>query len=69
MVMVSKVQLPSENKESVLLEIMKCKFSFIFCNKPFFNCLAGYNYDPKHLIPCKCKNVNTCTCTLQCVNV
>ena len=56
-VMVSKVQLPSKNKESVFLEIMKFKFSFIFCNKPFFNCLAGY--DPKDLIPCRCKNIHT----------
>ena len=40
--MVSKLQLPtSENKESVSLEIIKDKFSFIFCNKPFLNCLAG----------------------------
>ena len=34
---------------------MKYKFSFIFCNKPFLNCLAGY--DPKDLIPCKCKHI------------
>ena len=54
MAMVSKVQLSSENKAYmyVLLEIMKYKFLFTFCNKPFLiNCLAGY--DSKDLIPCK----------------